>query len=267
MVVIRLLRNLQLRMQQQVRTTLCLHNPRIKKFIAYVYSTCVQGIVFFVPVFFCASILFNAIEGVQGVASSIVDSSHIDDIYAIGEILGFGTMIMLSIIFFVLILYLNGLIVKFVLFASVHDWLERNIFEFIPGYIAYKVYFKTQVVDDPRIPALVRMGPLMPERPALLLDGMENEKSTVFVPNTPDSKTGEVWVVESANITLLKGFTARQLLLAMQCPGPGITSSYEEYRKEYDRAFPNSNDMMNDDDDGGDYSHSPRSPLMRQHSV
>ena len=256
-------------MIQQIRTTMWYQNPRIKRFVLYVYSTCIQGIVFFVPLFFCASILVDAWKGVEVVASSIVDNSRIDQIWAIGEILGFGTTILLSVLLFILILYINGLLVKLVLFASVHDWLEENIFEFLPGYIAYKVYFKTQVVNDPRIPVLVRMGPLMPERPALLLDGCNNlaktpaDKVTVFVPNTPDSKTGEVWVVDFANITELKGFTARELLQAMQCPGPGITSSYEDYRVQYDLAFPKSNTNNYDDD----YAHSPRSPLMRQHSV
>ena len=243
-------------------------NSMLRRVLMQIYQTSIQGIVFFLPLFYLVMLLIDVVQSLEGIASKIVDYIGIEKIWAIGDILGFGTTIGISIFLLVLILYINGLIVKLVVFESIHDWLETNVFDFIPGYIAYKVYFKTQVVEDLRQPVLVRNGKFDAERPALLLDtNSVNNKATVFVPNTPDSKTGEVWIVSSEFVKELKGYTASELLMALQCPGAGLTEdgSYEDYRKHYNESFPDQSHQQ--DDEMVDNSWSGQPLLRRQNTV
>jgi uncharacterized membrane protein len=56
------------------------------------------------------------------------------------------------------------------------------------------------------------------------------EKSTVFLPSTPDTDIGEVWIVENTKVTLLE-MSTKELKNSLLLSGKGmktVTSSNKE---------------------------------------
>ena len=74
---------------------------------------------------------------------------------------------------------------------------------------------------DKRLPVLVTT----PEgsRPGLEIERL-GQSVTVYIPNSPDTNYGEVWLVDSSQVTLLKG-DVYNLLKSVQFSGKGLIAN------------------------------------------
>lgn len=77
---------------------------------------------------------------------------------------------------------------------------------------------KLQPGQDLRQPALVEMHEGW--KPGLLVSD-ESGKSTVFMPSTPDTDYGEVWIVDSKKVTLLN-MTLKEFKTSLLLSGKGL---------------------------------------------
>jgi uncharacterized membrane protein len=164
----------------------------MNRFLGHLKSTIISGIVFLIPVFVIIVILQNLFAKLTGFGKQLASMLGIKTVAGVGAAT-IGTTIVLFLAF-----YLFGLLFKFAMFTRLRSWIDRGLM-FIPGYVNYKVKMEEKLMPrvENRIAALIRIGDI--ERPGFLVH-REKNKCTVFVPNSPDTDTGQVWVVEDHQV-------------------------------------------------------------------
>lgn len=168
----------------------------MKKIIKKIKDTVISGIVLFLPIFILLSIF-------KKVYSTLYKTGH-----KLTEILGldnagdkkwvpFVTLFLVVVLFFIC-----GLMVRFAMVTKMKEWIENNVLLYIPTYSKYKAKMtaKLQPEEDVRPPILVELNGAW--KPGFLIK-VNEDKSTVFLPTTPDIDYGEVWIVTSNKVTML----------------------------------------------------------------
>ncbi|MBK6876910.1 MAG: hypothetical protein IPG99_10810 [Ignavibacteria bacterium] len=105
----------------------------------------------------------------------------------------------LTTVLLLVIIYVFGLIARLTSVTKAKEWFENNVLNYVPNYSKYnaKMTAKLQPGEDLRQPALVEMNDY--SKPCFLVT-TEKGRSTVFIPSTPDTDLGEVWVVDSKQL-------------------------------------------------------------------
>jgi hypothetical protein len=126
----------------------------------------------------------------------------------------------MTTIILLLLFYGCGLLVRFAMIGNFRNWLERNMLLYIPGYLKYKVKMEEKLLppEDERQSVLVHLQDAW--KPGLLIS-KDNGQAIVFLPGTPDTDNGEVWVVEEKNLRLLQ-MSAKDLKGSLQKSGWGL---------------------------------------------
>jgi uncharacterized membrane protein len=164
----------------------------MKNFFQHLRRTIISGIVFLIPVFVITVIMQNLYNKLTGFGKQLAAMLGIKTVAGVGAAT-IGTTILLILAF-----YCFGLLVRFTMFTSLRNWIDRGLM-FIPGYVNYKVKMEEKLMPktESRTAALIRNGDV--ERPGFLMH-RENHKCTVFIPNTPDTDAGQVWIVDEQQV-------------------------------------------------------------------
>jgi uncharacterized membrane protein len=127
----------------------------------------------------------------------------------------FVTLFLVVVLFFIC-----GLLARFAMIGKMKEWIENNVLLYIPTYSKYKAKMtaKLQPEEDVRPPVLVELNGAW--KPGFLIKTNE-EKSTVFLPTTPDIDYGEVWIVENARVSLLE-MTTKEFKTSLLLSGKGM---------------------------------------------
>lgn len=186
----------------------------MKKSVKKIKDTVISGIVLFLPIFILLSI-FNKVY------STLYKTGH-----KLTEILGldnagdkkwvpFVTLFLVVVLFFIC-----GLMVRFAMVTKMKEWIENNVLLYIPTYSKYKAKMtaKLQPEEDVRSPVLVELNSAW--KPGFLINANE-DKSTVFLPTTPDIDYGEVWIVETTKVTLLE-MNTKEFKTSLLLSGKGM---------------------------------------------
>jgi uncharacterized membrane protein len=189
----------------------------MKELLNKVKNTIISGIVLFLPVFILVAIFKKVYGFLFGFGHKLTGMLGLDKVEGFNFSPVFTTLILL------MLLYLFGLMVKFTPVTRVKDWIENNVLVFIPTYSKYKAKMmaKLQPGNDLRRPAMVEMHDGL--KPCLLVSS-ESGKSIVFMPSTPDTDLGEVWVVDSKRVTEVS-MTFKEFKNAMLLAGKGLKFS------------------------------------------
>lgn len=177
-------------------------------------NTIIAGIVLFLPVFILAAMFQKVYDFLYGFSHQFTAHLGLDKVEAVD----FAPI--LTSLLLLLLLYVFGLLVKLSAVTKAKDWVENNLLTYIPNYAKYKAKMmkKLQPGVDKRQPVLVEMNEAW--KPGLLVNS-ENGKSTVFMPSTPDTSYGEVWVVNSEKVTSLN-MSTKELKTAILTSGTGL---------------------------------------------
>ena len=165
----------------------------MKETFKKIKKTMVSGIILFLPIFILLSIF-------QKVYGFIFGFGHkLTELLGLNNVPGWEFAPIVTTALLILILYIFGLISRLSIVTRGKEWFEDNVLNYVPNYSKYnaKMTSKLQPGEDLRQPALVEMNDY--SKPCLLISN-ENGKSTVFMPSTPDTDLGEVWVVDSKRI-------------------------------------------------------------------
>lgn len=178
-------------------------------------QTIISGIVLFLPIFILVALFNNLYGFLSGFGHKITDKLNLNNAT------GLDMAPILTSILIMLLLFVMGLLVKYSNVTKVKDWLEYNFLIFIPNYAKYraKMMKKLQPGEDMRQPVLVAMNDAW--KPGLIVNA-ENGKTTVFIPSTPDTSYGEVWVVDSQKVSKLN-MSSKELKNAILMSGQGLT--------------------------------------------
>ncbi|MCU0380014.1 MAG: hypothetical protein MUE58_02385 [Chitinophagaceae bacterium] len=186
----------------------------MKSFFEGIRNTILSGIIFLLPVFAVIYILQKVWKGLTGFGAQLAG------FLGIKSVAGLGAASLMTSIILLLLFYGCGLLVRFAMIGSIRNWIERNMLQYIPGYLKYKVKMEEKLLppEDARQSVLVHLHDAW--KPGLLIS-TDNGQATVFLPGTPDTDNGEVWVVEEKNLRLLQ-MSAKELKGSLQMSGRGL---------------------------------------------
>jgi uncharacterized membrane protein len=189
----------------------------IKRHIANFRNTILSGILLFLPIYFIWVLIQKLWYSLIKYGSKIAGMSTIK------QVAGIGATAIITTILLILIFYICGLLIRFSFIGKIKNWIENSLLQYIPGYLTYKVKMEESLTKkvDKRLPVLVTT----PEgsRPGLEIERL-GQSVTVYIPNSPDTNYGEVWLVDSSQVTLLKG-DVYNLLKSVQFSGKGLLAN------------------------------------------
>lgn len=186
----------------------------MKKTIKKIKDTIITGIVLFLPIFILLYIF-------KKIYSTLYKSGH-----KLTEIIGLDNagdkkwVPFVTLFLVVLIFFICGLLVRFAKVTKMKEWIENNVLLYIPTYSKYKAKMtaKLQPEEDVRPPILVEINGAW--KPGFLIKN-NGDKTTVFLPTTPDIDYGEVWIVETKRVTMLE-MTTKELKTSLLLSGKGM---------------------------------------------
>ena len=182
----------------------------MKKIFIKIKGTFIGGIILFLPVFILAAIFQKVYGFLFGFGHKITGLLGLEKEFAP----------ILTTIIIILVFYFLGLIVRFALVNRIKEWIENNLLVFIPTYSKYKAKMmsKLQPGVDLRQPVLIEINGAW--KPGFLVVE-QGEKSTVFLPTSPDTDYGEVWVVKSDSVQNL-AMSTKELKTSLLLGGKGL---------------------------------------------
>ena len=192
----------------------------MKKLWNNIKSTILSGILFLLPVFVVLLIIQKLYGKLTGFGGQLASLLGVKSVAGIGAASIATTFILLALF------YGCGLVVKVAFISNFMNWVERNFLQHIPGYTGYKVKMEEKLLpkNEARTAALIQVGEL--RRPGFLVSRNEG-KCVVFIPNTPDTNTGEVWVVDESKVQDL-GKADDAFLNGIRYSGRGLRTAKAE---------------------------------------
>jgi len=186
----------------------------MKKFLDNFRNTILSGILFFLPIFFLLGLIQKVWQGLTGFGAKLAA------FVGVKSVAGVGAASIVTTLLLILIFYICGLLVRFAFIGKFRNWIENSLLQYIPGYLTYKVKMEEKLIKkaDERKPVLVVTSNGF--RPGLLIE-TTGQSATVYLPNTPDTNNGQVWLVDLSAIRHLKG-DAKSLLKSVQYSGKGM---------------------------------------------
>jgi uncharacterized membrane protein len=192
----------------------------MKAFFQNLKTTIIAGVIFLLPVFGVLMLLQKLYGKLTGFGSQMAA------LLGIKSVAGIGATSIATTLILVALFYVSGLMVKVTFMVKFRNWVESNLLQYIPGYLGYKVKMEEKLLPriEARTAALVHAGEIM--RPGFLVSRSAG-KCVVFIPNTPDTNTGEVWVVDENKVQDL-GKADDAFLNGIRYSGRGLRTAKAE---------------------------------------
>ncbi|PCE66224.1 DUF502 domain-containing protein [Sediminicola luteus] len=186
----------------------------METFIKKTKDTIISGIILSLPIFILIAIYQKLYGFLYGFGHKITAA------LGLHEVEGVDIAPILTSLLLIVALYVFGLLGRVSKIVNGKDWIENNVLTYIPTYSKYKATMmkKLQPGEDLRQPVFVEMAEGW--KPGLLVHA-EKQKATVFLPSTPDTDLGEVWVVDEAKVRQVN-MTAKEFKTAVLLSGKGL---------------------------------------------
>ncbi len=190
----------------------------MKETIKKVKNTIISGIILFLPVFILVSLFQKVYDFVYGLGHKLTGILGLDS--------ASGWVTVLSALLLIIIVYVFGMIARLTSVTRAKEWFENNVLNYVPNYSKYnaKMTSKLQPGEDLRQPALVEISGYW--KPGFLISAEEG-KSTLFMPSTPDTDFGEVWIVESERVKEIN-MNAKDFVKSIHLSGKGLKFNYDK---------------------------------------
>jgi uncharacterized membrane protein len=148
--------------------------------------------------------------------------------FGMKSILGVGGSTVFSGLLMIIIWIACGLLVHFSFFATINKRAEKWLSKYIPGYDTYKAMAEEKLSSKVKIlpysSALINH--LGYWRLAYVIEQDAESNYVVFVPNTPDTKTGHVLLAKQGQVRVVSSITANQLDASLKNMGKGLLSEH-----------------------------------------
>ncbi|MBL8006739.1 MAG: hypothetical protein JNJ56_04360 [Ignavibacteria bacterium] len=186
----------------------------MKETFKKVKKTFIAGVILFLPVFVLLSIFQKVYGFVFGFGKKLTD------ILGLSNVPGWDFAPALTTVLLIIIFYLFGLLTRISAVTKGKEWFETNVLNYIPNYSKFnaKMTIKLQPGEDLRQPALIEINDFW--KPGFLIHS-ENGRSTVFMPSTPDTDYGEVWVVETKRVNEIN-MSSKEFKKSILLSGKGL---------------------------------------------
>jgi hypothetical protein len=186
----------------------------MQKFLLHIRQTVISGLILLIPAFVLIILIQKLYHSMTGVGSKI------SEMLGIKSFAGVGAASIATSLIIVAILYGCGLLVRVAFVTKFKDWLEESLLQYIPGYLTYrsKMHEKLEKRSVPRTAILAKI--YNGWRPGLLINRQEN-KVIVFIPDSPETDKGEIWVLQEGEIKEV-GLADKEFMTSLQQSGKGL---------------------------------------------
>jgi uncharacterized membrane protein len=158
----------------------------MKKFVEFVVSAFLGGLLIIVPVYITILLLLKAMQSVVGFVKP----------FAMLLPEWFPAEHVLSLLLVLIVCFLIGVAVRTPAGRLIRERIERSFFERMPGYALFRSLTQRMAgKDDENVwkPALVEIEEALV--PAFIIEELEDGRFTVFVPSVPTPFAGAVYVL------------------------------------------------------------------------
>lgn len=164
----------------------------IQKFISH---TVLGGLVFLIPLF----VLLMVVQKLWGFFQNL--GGNLAKMLGVAQLAGVASASIVSAVLILLVCFLCGLLARWSIAGSVRYWLESNLKRLFPLYDYYKtlVEQKLELTEKPARPAVLLRRP-GGWQPGILVEEYANGEKVVFVPLSPKTTDGEVYLVGPEDI-------------------------------------------------------------------
>jgi uncharacterized membrane protein len=169
-----------------------------RPFLSYIKTTLIGGLFVLVPIALVVMLVLQVIVYFRALVAPISDRIKLDWIG--GETV--SRIIALSAI--VLVCFIVGLLAETRVARGVIEWMEDNIFSRIPGYEFLKGMSESIAglkLDDNQRVVLIDLEETW--QIAFLIERIDDQLSTVYIPGAPNPMSGNVVIVKNERIKLL----------------------------------------------------------------
>src|SRR5262249_26234594 len=111
---------------------------------------------------------------------------------------------LLSLVLVLVVCFFIGVGVRTRVGGAVRDWVERSLFERLPGYALFRSLTQRLAGEGRESewrPALVEIEEALV--PAFIIEELEDGRFTVFVPSIPTPLAGAVYIISRERVHLL----------------------------------------------------------------
>ncbi len=189
----------------------------------YLLSRLITGLLIIVPLYLCVLLLLKAMASVGALVKPI---TLLFPPWFPGEAL-------MALLLLAALALAVGIVVQTALGRAIKEWIERSLFERMPGYSLFRSLthrLAGKGVDQAWKPALAEIEDALV--PAFIIEELKDGRYTVFVPSVPTPLAGAVYVLESRRVHPLEvpfsqaikvvsrwGEGAKELVSAMERSG------------------------------------------------
>jgi len=191
----------------------------MKAFKQFVRNTFVGGLFFLIPLFVLITVAKKIWEFFQDLGANLAKTLGFDELVDVASTSIFSAFLVL------LVCFLFGLIAKWSLAGRIRYWVEDGLQRVFPHYDYYRSLVERRLnlrSEVPRPTVLVRRPGGW--RPGILVEEKPNGEKVVFLPLSPKTTDGEVFLVapEDLRDSELNENELNSILLKQ---GQGLTSS------------------------------------------
>jgi len=163
----------------------------MKQFGAYLLKAIVRGALIVVPVYLAILLLLKAAKSVIGIVHPI--AKLLPDWFPAANVL--------SILLVLIVCFLIGALVHTAIGRATKNAFEKSVLERIPGYELIRTLGQRatgQSGDDAWQPALIEIEDALV--PGFIIEHIDDNLLTVFVPSVPTPLAGAVYIIERARV-------------------------------------------------------------------
>jgi uncharacterized membrane protein len=172
----------------------------MKKIGQYIQGTIIKGLFFLLPILVLAYLVEKVWAPIQSIIQTVSKS------LAIENFIGRSLLTILTILGFLLMCFLGGLLMQLSRVGKWKTWIEENVLRFTPGYIFIKEIVGEKLnyeADGKRqLPVFVLFDDNWVA--GILTEfSKENDIAVVYLPGSPNFNEGTVCMVKIDQIKLL----------------------------------------------------------------
>jgi hypothetical protein len=195
----------------------------VKHFFTSLRQTAIAGIFFLSPPY-VAFIVTN-----KAWKSLTVMGSKLAAMVGVKAVLGVGATTVFSVLLSVAIWLACGLLVRFLIVTAFGRAVGKAIASLIPGHASYRVIAEEKLKHKVRI--LPYSSALLKQqdgwRPAFVVEKRSDGCCVLFLPNTPETHSGQILVARLDQVRLVPSLRANELDRALKRVGKGLLSEGE----------------------------------------
>jgi uncharacterized membrane protein len=171
----------------------------MRNLLQFIKTTTIGGFLVLLPVVAALVLLAIAVNGVVSVIAPLASKLPVKTVS------GYATVIFLAVLLILGFCFLAGLLVRLRLGQLLQTWVEVKVLQRLPGYSMMKSLTHQLAGKEGAefTPALVDLYGSETRVVGLIVEELNDGRLTIFVPISPTSTLGQVYILPSASVTRL----------------------------------------------------------------